>query len=79
MDSSEYKVDELRQFKVNAQPVTWNIQVGGNVSVRKRGWCGKAIDCLKARALLIALLANSLDILVDRIQSLLSTQLRPVT
>ena len=79
VSSSEHTANEPHQFKVNAQPVTWTVQVGGNVSVRQRDWCGKAEDWLKERLWAIALLANSLDVLVDRIQSFLSTRLRPVT
>ena len=79
MASSEYTATEPHQFKVNAQPVIWTVQVGGNISVRQRGWCSKAEDWLKERPWAIALLANSLDVLVDRIQSFLTTRLRPVT
>ena len=79
MASSEYTANEPRQFKANAQPVNWTVQVGGNVSVRQRGWCSKAEDWLKEWLWAIALLSNSLDVLVDRLQSFLSTRLRPVT
>ena len=81
MASSECSADEPHQYKVNAQPVAWTFQVGGNVTVtiRRRSWRDKTKDWLKQKLWAIALLANSLDILVDRIQSLLSTRLRPVT
>ena len=79
MASSECAATEHHQFKVNAPSVTWTVQVFGNVSVRQRGWCSKAEDRSKERMFAIALLANSLDVLVGRIQSFLSTRLRPVT
>ena len=33
MASSEYAANEPHRFKVNAQPATWTVHVGGNVTV----------------------------------------------